>query len=101
MLVDDVAFGILGRTALRIEDRLDSGWATPRVRATLATLLVHAGRAVPIDALLAWAWPEGAATPRNPMATFHTYATRIRRALERVSSPATLYAENGFYRLDV
>lgn len=67
----------------------------------LATLLVHAGRAVPVDTMLAWIWPDDSATPQNPVATFYTYATRIRAALRRLPKPPTLHVENGRYRLDV
>jgi tetratricopeptide (TPR) repeat protein len=67
----------------------------------LATLLVHAGRAVPIETLVAWIWPEEDATPQSPASTFHTYATRIRTALRRLSNPPTLHVEYGSYRLDV
>jgi tetratricopeptide (TPR) repeat protein len=67
----------------------------------LATLLVHAGRAVPIDTLVAWIWPEEDSTPQSPASTFHTYATRIRTALRRLPKPPTIHVENGCYRLDV
>src|SRR6266545_6533869 len=97
----DIVFGILGRTALRIDGGLDEDWGTPRLSAMLATLLVHAGRAVPIDTLVAWVWPEEGDTPQNPASTFHTYATRLRKSLQRLAKPPTLYVENGCYRLDV
>jgi tetratricopeptide (TPR) repeat protein len=97
----DVVFGILGRTALRIDGDLNEDWGTPRLRAMLATLLVHAGRAVPIDTLLAWVWPEDGAAPLHPISTFHTYATRIRRALRQLTPAPSLQVENGCYRLDL
>jgi tetratricopeptide (TPR) repeat protein/DNA-binding SARP family transcriptional activator len=98
---DLVAYGILGRTALRINGDLDEGWGPPRLRAMLATLLLHTGRAMPIETLVAWVWPEAAETPKDPAATFHTYATRIRRSLRQLSGPTELRAENGCYRLDL
>lgn len=97
----DIVFGILGRTALRIDGDLDETWGSSRLRAMLATLLVHAGRAVPIDTLVAWIWPEDADTPQNPASTFHTYATRIRTSLRRLAKPPELRVDNGCYRLDV
>jgi tetratricopeptide (TPR) repeat protein/DNA-binding SARP family transcriptional activator len=97
----DIVFGILGRTALRIDGDLDETWGSARLRAMLATLLVHAGRSVPIDTMVAWIWPEESATPQNAASTFHTYATRIRAALRRLPRPPTLHVENGSYRLDV
>jgi tetratricopeptide (TPR) repeat protein len=67
----------------------------------LATLLVHPGRAVPIDMLVAWVWPEDGVIPQHPASTFHTYATRIRASLRRLAKPPKLHVENGCYRLDV
>jgi tetratricopeptide (TPR) repeat protein/DNA-binding SARP family transcriptional activator len=97
----EVTFGILGRTVLRIGGELQEDWAAPRVRAVLATLLVHAGQAVSIDTLTAWAWPREKPIPQDPVSTFHTYATRIRRCLQRIVYPSTLHTGNGSYRLDV
>jgi tetratricopeptide (TPR) repeat protein/DNA-binding SARP family transcriptional activator len=94
-------YGILGRTALRIDGNLDQGWGTPRLRGVLATLLVHVDRRVPIETLLAWAWPEGETLPQKPMATYYTYATRIRGVLRRLDSATVLHVENGCYRLEV
>jgi tetratricopeptide (TPR) repeat protein/DNA-binding SARP family transcriptional activator len=71
------------------------------VRAVLATLLMYAGRSVSIDTLIEWVWAEETLIPRDPTATFYTYGTRIRRALESVAAPAVLVAERGQYRLDV
>lgn len=96
----DIIYGILGRTALRIDDDLDDAWGSTRLRAMLATLLVHAGRAVPVETLVAWVWPEDGDLPQHPTSTFHTYATRIRTSLRLLAKPPTLHAENGTYRLD-
>jgi tetratricopeptide (TPR) repeat protein len=96
-----VTYGILGRTALGIDDDLDEVWGTPRLRGVLATLLVHQGRTVSVDTLLAWCWAEGEATPQNPMGTFYTYATRIRGFLRRLAGSSALHIENGGYRLVV
>src|SRR5690349_16497084 len=97
----DINFGILGRTALRIGGILTEDWGTARINAVLATLLVHPGRDVPLATLTAWAWPEDAARPENPTATFHTYATRIRRWLERSQATAKLHLGNGICRLEI
>jgi tetratricopeptide (TPR) repeat protein/DNA-binding SARP family transcriptional activator len=97
----DVAFGILGPTALRIDGRLRENWGTPRLQAVLAALLVHTGRPVPISTLVEWAWPNEKPGPVNPASTFHTYATRIRRRLQQLPYPSNLYASNGRYRLEV
>lgn len=96
-----VEFGILGRTALCIGGDLDWGWGTPRVRAMLAALLVHAGRPMSVEALLAWVWPDEGVMPQNPTSTIYTYAARIRRSLQLVAHPPVLRAEKGSYCLEV
>jgi DNA-binding SARP family transcriptional activator len=101
MRLVDVTFGILGRTALRIDGTLQDQWGEPRLGAMLAALLVNAGRFVTVDSLVEWVWPETAALPQDPTSTFHTYATRIRRSLQRVPHPPTLQAKDGSYRLNV
>lgn len=93
--------GILGRTALLLDGGPDDTWGKPRERAVLATLAVHADQVVPVDKLLRWVWPEDQPVPANPGPTFNTYATRIRRALERLPQPPTLRAVQGGYRLEV
>jgi tetratricopeptide (TPR) repeat protein/DNA-binding SARP family transcriptional activator len=95
----DATLGILGPTALRIDGRLEEDWGAPREKALLAVLLVHPGRAVAQDTLIRWVWPEDRA-PRNPLPTFHTYATRIRKWLQQLPSPATLRSIRGGFRLD-
>jgi DNA-binding SARP family transcriptional activator len=97
----DAAFGILGRTALRIDGTLDENWGAPRERAVLATLLINPGRSVPINTLIDWVWPQDVAPPRNRVPTFHTYATRIRRSLQRADTQVNLVAQDGSYRLEV
>lgn len=97
----DTILGILGSTTLLLNGELDDTWGKPKERALLATLAVHAGRVVPLDTLLRWAWPDDASTPANPGPTFHTYTTRIRRALERLPSPPRLRAGQGGYRLEI
>lgn len=96
-----VTCGILGGTALLINGRLQEDWGRPRERAVLATLLVHAGRWVPIDTLIEWGWSEDEPPPLNPTQTFHNYATRIRRWLVPLPSSPALQPGNGAYRLEV
>ncbi|GAB1516531.1 AfsR/SARP family transcriptional regulator [Actinophytocola sp. KF-1] len=97
----DDALGILGTTALLVDGAPDDTWGRPRERAMLATLVVHAGEVVPVETLLRWVWPDDKPVPLNPAPTVHTYATRIRRALERMPSAPALHAVPGGYRLDV
>jgi hypothetical protein len=94
-------FGILGRTALLIDGSLREDWGTRRERAVLTALLVHAGRLVPIDTLTEWVWPEGDPDLRNPVSTIHTYATRIRKWLQRLPTSPDLFAGAGGCRLEV
>jgi tetratricopeptide (TPR) repeat protein len=96
----NINFGILGTTALFVDDHVEEDWGTPRIRALLATLLVHAGRAVPHETLTAWMWPENTAPPDNPDAALHTHATRLRRSLENTFPTISLRSSNGSYRLD-
>jgi tetratricopeptide (TPR) repeat protein len=91
--------GILGTTALLIDGEITDEWGKPRERAVLATLAVHVNRVVQIGTLIRWAWPSDTPEPRNPVETFHTYATRIRKALRRLPITAELRAGNGGYRL--
>lgn len=99
MVLLDTVVGILGPTTLRIADRVGNDWGAPRERALLAVLALHAGQPVSMDTLVDWVWPEGDEFPRR--STFHTYATRIRRALEQVDTAATLVPDHGGYRLDL
>lgn len=94
-------FGILGRTALSVDGVLRETWGRPKERAVLGALLVHAGRWVPVDTLIEWAWPEEKAQPRNRVPTFHTYAGRIRKWLRQMPSQPVLEPGNGGYRLGV
>jgi DNA-binding SARP family transcriptional activator len=97
----DLTFGILGTTTLRVGDDFDERWGASRLRAMLATQLVHSGRVVSIDTLVDWVWPDEASHPQSPAATFHTYAARIRATLRQLPKPSTLRTVNGGYQLDV
>jgi tetratricopeptide (TPR) repeat protein/DNA-binding SARP family transcriptional activator len=97
----DVAFGILGPTALRLGNRLQENWGRPKEQAILATLLVHPGRTVSFGALIEWAWPGESVPPRDPASTLYTHTARLRKSLELLSPVPLLSAGNGGYRLDV
>jgi tetratricopeptide (TPR) repeat protein len=92
--------GILGTTALLLDTGPDDRWGPPKERAVLATLAVHAGQVVTVDKLLRWVWPEDS-VPDNPAQAYNTYATRLRRALDRLPSPPELRAGQGGYRLEL
>jgi DNA-binding SARP family transcriptional activator len=97
----DAFLGILGTTALLLDGEADDNWGKPKERAVLATLAVHVGQVVTIDTLIRWAWPADTPIPQYPAPTFHTYATRIRKALRRLPTPANLRAGQGGYRLEM
>jgi Bacterial transcriptional activator domain len=98
---ENIKFGILGSTALYANNEVNHRWGAPRLCAMLATLLVHAGRPVRQDTLVAWVWTEEANLPQCPESTFHTYATRIRNSLAQLPGSSTIMVDNGAYRLMV
>jgi DNA-binding SARP family transcriptional activator len=93
-------YTILGRIRLRIGGEFQD-WGQPQLRAILGVLLVHANRPVPIGGLIEWVWPEQDEPPQNREATFHTYARRIRKDLNRMDVPAKLPVQHGNLQLDV
>lgn len=97
----DALVGVLGTTALLLDNGPDATWGGPRERAVLATLVVHAGEVVPVETLLRWVWPRDKPIPLNPEPTLDTYASRIRRVLERLPDPPRLRVGSGGYRLEL
>ncbi|MGH3533462.1 MAG: tetratricopeptide repeat protein [Pseudonocardiaceae bacterium] len=98
-LVDTIC-GILGATALRIDGRLTTDWGTPKLRKVVAALLTQPNRPMSIDRLTEWVWPENTA-PQDRTATLHSYAWRIRQALDRADQPITLDTTVEGYQLTV
>ncbi|NUT97869.1 MAG: tetratricopeptide repeat protein [Saccharothrix sp.] len=73
-----IGIGLLGEIAVRVGGRpVDPGPA--RQRLVLAVLAVEAGRAVPVERLAERVW--GAAPPRRPRETLHSYVSRLRQVL--------------------
>lgn len=95
----DTSFGILGTTAMRIGGKMDDSWGGLRERRLLAALLANPARLVPIETVAAWIWDH--ARPVHPTSTFHTYATGIRKALERIPTPTKLRLQNGHFSLEL
>lgn len=93
-------FKILGRTQMLVEGQFDGKWGAPKPRGMLAALLLRPGRSMPVDELIEWVWPDGGEL-KQPAATFYTYATRIREALQRMDDPPKLIPGRGSYRIDV
>lgn len=96
----DAVFGILGRTALRVDGEWDEGWGLPRERAMLAALLINAGKPVPLDTLVDWIH-EDETSLRDPAATFHTYAARVRKKLQHNAIDAPLTVQDRTFRLGI
>ena len=71
-----------------------------RRRTILAALVVDVGRVVAFDTLVERVWGEG--TPNKPMASVHTYVSRLRTALRSsADQPPPLLTEPPGYRLAV
>jgi tetratricopeptide (TPR) repeat protein/DNA-binding SARP family transcriptional activator len=96
----DAVFGILGSTAVRVNGEWDEGWGPPRERATLAALLINAGKPVPLDTLVEWVH-EDETSLRDPAATFHTQASRIRKKLQHRAADAPLIVQDRTFRLGI
>ncbi len=95
----DIAFGILGRTAVRLHGKMSVQWGKRRERQVLAALLVHAGQHVPLDTLIDWVWRDEE-FPRNPTAALHTNTARIRKALTLAGGRARLPRADRAYSLE-
>lgn len=96
----EIAFGILGRTALHLHGRLTVQWGRPKEHAVLAALLAQPNSLVSADTLLDWVWIEEEQEPRNPASTFRTYAARIRTTLREAGLPADLRTVDGSFVLE-
>ncbi|GAA3841720.1 BTAD domain-containing putative transcriptional regulator [Saccharothrix violaceirubra] len=69
-----------------------------RARVLLATLLLRAGRSVPVDDLVARLWDGDVPNPHRVRATLHMVVTRLRQALGPANVVRT--TTNG-YRVDI
>ncbi|MEV6236837.1 tetratricopeptide repeat protein [Lentzea sp. NPDC051838] len=95
----EIAFRILGRTRVRVDGEFVADWGKPKARAVLAVLLLNVGKAISVNYIADWVWPER--RPANLRATVHTAITSIRTALQRSGVRFTLRNEERSYRLDV
>lgn len=94
IVASPLTFRVLGAVEVH-RDGLAVHLPSSRQRAVLAALLVHAGRPVRGDALVAAAWDD--ALPANPRAALHTVLSRLRAAL----GPGSITSEPAGYRLAV
>ncbi|NYD50396.1 putative ATPase/DNA-binding SARP family transcriptional activator [Actinomadura luteofluorescens] len=84
-------FGVLGPLEVRTEDGRPVPVPDRKVRALLADLLAHAGRAVPADRLIDDLW--GDALPADPPATLRARVSQLRRTLEDAEPGARALVE--------
>src|SRR6266496_397250 len=97
----EIAFGILGRTTMRMHGRLGAGWGSPKLQKVLAALLVQPKARVATHTLVEWVWSVDEQEPNDPAATFRTYAGRIGKTMRDADVPAKLRTIDGALCLDV
>jgi DNA-binding SARP family transcriptional activator len=95
-----VRFRVLGPVEARA-DGSELVLLPPKPRALLAVLLVHAGRPVSRDQLMAALWPEGA--PPSAPRVIRTYVWALRRSLRLPAQAGLprLVPVGDAYRLEV
>ncbi|UVS78605.1 BTAD domain-containing putative transcriptional regulator [Actinokineospora sp. UTMC 2448] len=91
-------FGILGTTALRLDDELVDDWGPPRLRAMLAALLTRPGTWMRWDTLTELMWTPDA-EPKNPCGTLDSYASRLKPVLERLPGAPRVQSRNRRFRI--
>ncbi|MEV4006298.1 winged helix-turn-helix domain-containing protein, partial [Actinomadura sp. NPDC049753] len=84
-------FGVLGPLEVRTVDGRPVPVPDRKVRALLADLLAHAGRAVSADRLIDDLW--GDALPADPHATLRARVSQLRRTLEDAEPGARALVE--------
>src|SRR6266540_5820622 len=93
-----IEFRILGPLEVSVDGRV-LPLGSPKQRALLALLLVHANETVSRDRLIEELW--GDAAPASVESAFHVYLSRLRRLLESAGGGALLVREAHGYRLRV
>jgi DNA-binding SARP family transcriptional activator/predicted ATPase len=91
-----IEFRILGPLELSADGRL-MPLGSPKQRALLALLLVHANETVSRDRLIEELWAEAA--PASVESAFHVYLSRLRRVFESAGGGALLVRRAHGYRL--
>jgi len=82
-----VEFRILGPTEVWIGDR-QLALTAAKQRALLATILLDAGRPVPVSRLMDAIWGDD--QPASAGAVIQTYVSSLRRLLHRAGAPETI-----------
>jgi DNA-binding SARP family transcriptional activator len=93
-----IEFRILGPLELSVDGRV-LPLGSPKQRALLALLLVHANEAVSRDRLIEELW--GDAAPASVESAFHVYLSRLRRLLEPTGGGTRLVRQAHGYSLRV
>jgi DNA-binding SARP family transcriptional activator len=93
-----IEFRILGPLELSADGRV-LRLGSPKQRALLALLLVHANETLSRDRLIEELWAEAA--PASVESAFHVYLSRLRRLLESSGCGALLVRQAHGYRLRV
>ncbi|MFE5506015.1 tetratricopeptide repeat protein [Amycolatopsis japonica] len=84
----EIAFGILGQTAMLMHGNVDVNWAGPRPRQVLTALLTAPNRRLPLDVVVDWVWQEHEGAPQDALSTLHQNATKLRQAFDKNTVPA-------------
>src|SRR4029453_5867505 len=93
-----IEFRILGPLELSADGRLIP-LGSPKQRALLALLLVHANETLSRDRLIEELW--GDAAPASVESAFHVYLSRLRRLLDSAGGNGLLVRQAHGYRLGV
>ncbi|WP_125676018.1 tetratricopeptide repeat protein [Amycolatopsis sp. WAC 04182] len=97
----EIAFGILGQTALLMHGNVDVNWAGPRPRQVLTALLTAPNRRLSLDVVVDWVWEEHEGAPQDAHSTLHQSATKLRRAFHEKSVPANVSVSKGGCLLEI
>lgn len=97
----EIAFGILGQTAMLMHGKVNVNWASPRARQLFAALATAPNRRIPIDAVVDWVWAEHEEPPRDARSTLHQYSARLRQVFRDKGMPVRVSVGKGGCLLEV
>ncbi|MFC9253050.1 AfsR/SARP family transcriptional regulator [Amycolatopsis thailandensis] len=97
----EIAFGILGQTAMLMHGKVDVNWARPRPRQVLTALLTAPNRRLPLDVVVDWVWEEHEGEPQDAYSTLHQNAGKLRQAFIERSVPARVSVGKGGCLLEI
>ncbi|MFK0244899.1 AfsR/SARP family transcriptional regulator [Amycolatopsis azurea] len=97
----EIAFGILGQTAMLMHGNVDVNWAARRPRQVLAALLTAPNRRLPLDVVVDWVWEEHEGAPQDAHSTLHQNAGKLRQVFNERSLPAQVSVGKGGCLLEI